>query len=288
MASLDQIDRVVLLTGATSGVGRVAAQQFATDGWTVIAVGRDAQAGSTLEREAEDFPGSIRFLRTDLSQSSSVRRLADQVRAEYDRLDVLANNAGLSTGDWKKTPSGVELTMSVNHLAPFLLTYELIDLLIDADGRIITTASEFHRRGSLDVADLWFEESFDSLDAYARSKLANIVFTFELAQRLPDGTVAHCFHPGFVPTTGLFRDAQLHVRMAIQLAAKVPGIGTSEEAGASRLLELATHREYGRQNGVYLGGDGPMTPDQQASDPDIRSRLWEESAAVLGIDPNWP
>lgn len=288
MAQSEADSEVVLLTGATSGIGNIAARRLAKRGLSVIGVGRDEQAGQQLEDTATDLDGTIEFHRVDLSRFSDVRGLAETVRTSHGQLDVLVNNAGLSAGDWNKTPAGIELTMAVNHLAPYLLTHELIDLIIDSNGRIVTTASEAHRRGSLNDNDLWFEEAYDALDAYASSKLANIAFTLELAKRLPDGPVANCFHPGFIPSTDLFREAPRHIRLTINLASVVPFVGEDEEEGARRLLTLATAPEYGRKSGQYIGGDGPMSPDHQATDADTRRRLWQASAEVLGIDPDWP
>lgn len=288
MATAEPTDGVVLLTGATSGIGRIAAERFADRGWTVIGVGRDETAGERLEDLGATTPGTIDFHRVDLSHVDAVRSLADTVTSAYDRLDVLANNAGLSAGDWNKTPDGIELTMAVNHLAPYLLTHELIEALIATEGRIVTTASEFHRRSSFEGDDLWFEESFDSLEAYARSKLANIAFTIELATRLPAGPVANCFHPGFIPDTELFRDAALYVRLPVNLAAKLPFVGSKPADGADRLLQLATSPAYGERNGQYVTDAGASPPDSLATDESIRAQIWEESAEILDIDPNWP
>ncbi len=288
MAPADPADNVVLLTGATSGIGRIAAERFADRGWTVIGVGRNEAAGTSLEAFGETSPGSIDFHRIDLSHVDEVRALAEAVSSSYDRLDVLANNAGLSAGDWNKTPDGIELTMAVNHLAPYLLTHELIDELIETEGRIVTTASEAHRRSSFEGDDLWFEESFDSLEAYARSKLANISFTLELAGRLPAGPVANCFHPGFIPDTGLFRDAPVHIRLPVNLAAKAPFVGSQPADGAQRLLKLATAPAYGQRSGQYVTDAGASSPDSLATDESIREHIWGASAAILDIDPNWP
>ena len=251
-------DRTVVLTGATSGIGRVAAAELADRGATVAAVGRDRARGEALEAAAAGAAGVVRFHRTDLATREAVRTLAADLRRSYDRIDVLAHNAGLSAGSRRETADGVELTLAVNHLAPYLLTHELLDHLRESpDPRVVVTASEVHRRTTLDPDDLQFDQGYDALAAYARSKAAVIAFTLELADRLPpDASVtANCVHPGFVPSTGLFRDARLRTRLAVRLVGLVPWVGT--------------------------------TP-AEAADPSVRERLWERSAALVGVSPDWP
>ncbi|MDL5363316.1 SDR family NAD(P)-dependent oxidoreductase [Halalkalicoccus sp. NIPERK01] len=286
-------DSVVLLTGGTSGIGAVAARELARTGATVALVGRDERRGRRLADETTaSTPGTVRFHGVDLATRDAVRRLATDVASAYDRLDVLAHNAGLSTDERTITDDGVELTFAVNHLAPYLLTHELLDLLrASAPARVVVTASAVHRRGELAFDDLRMERGYSAIDAYARSKLANVAFTLELADRLGGDdadVVANCFHPGFVPSTRLFRDAGLRTRLFARIAAAVPGIGTTPEAGADRLVELATAPAYGTRSGRYVGADGPETPAQSATDPEFRERLWRVSADLVGIDPDWP
>lgn len=284
-------DPTVLLTGGTSGIGAVAARRLAKRGATVAVVGRDADRGNRL---ADDLTGStdgtVRFHRADLATQEAVRRLAGEVTAAYDRLDVLAHNAGLSRQDHTITDDGVELTLAVNHLAPYLLTHELMHLLRATPGaRVVVTASGVHRRGELALDDVRLADGYEPLDAYARSKLANVAFTIELAHRLDgEDVVANCFHPGFVPSTALFRDASLRVRLFTRIAAVVPWTGTTAEAGADRLVELATAPEYGERSGEYVGSDGPEEPAPAATDTRNRERLWNASADLVGVDPDWP
>ena len=284
-------DRTVVLTGATSGIGRVAAAELADRGATVAAVGRDRARGEALEAAAAGAAGVVRFHRTDLATREAVRTLAADLRRSYDRIDVLAHNAGLSAGSRRETADGVELTLAVNHLAPYLLTHELLDHLRESpDPRVVVTASEVHRRTTLDPDDLQFDQGYDALAAYARSKAAVIAFTLELADRLPpDASVtANCVHPGFVPSTGLFRDARLRTRLAVRLVGLVPGGGTPPAAAADRLLTLTADERYGTASGRYVGGEGPMEPAADVTDPSVRERLWERSAALVGVSPDWP
>jgi len=282
---------VVLLTGGTSGIGREATRRLAADGATVTIVGRDADRGSRIAEESTaETDGTVRFRRADLAGQSTVRELAADVRASHDRLDVLAHNAGLSSSDRIETTDGIERTLAVNHLAPYLLTHELADRLrADGGARVVVTASGIHYRGTLDFADLQFERGYEGLDAYARSKLANVAFTVELADRFDrDGVVANCFTPGFVPSTGLFRESGLRTRLLIGLAGLVPGVGTTEAAGARRLETLATAPEWGSRTGAYVDDGGATEPDPAATDPDVRERLWRVSADLVGVDPGWP
>lgn len=290
MSQLANGGSTVLLTGGTSGIGAVAARKLATRDATVAIVGRDDDGHRLAADLTASTGGTVEFHRADLASQEAVRRLAGEITRTYDRLDVLAHNAGLSTPERTITDDSVELTFAVNHLAPYLLTHELMDLLREsAHARVVVTASGIHTRGELDFNDLELAEGYSAIDAYARSKLANVAFTLELAERLGKReTVANCFHPGFVPSTGLFRDASLRMRLFVRLASLVPGIGTTSGAGADRLVELAIAPEYARRSGCYVGKTGPEVPKQIATDPDFRDRLWRVSADLVDVDPGWP
>lgn len=282
---------VVVLTGGTSGIGRIAATDLADAGWTVAVVGRDHSAGESLVAESSTAPGAIRFHRADLATQARVRSLADELRDAYDGIDALVHNAGLSGSEPIETADGIERTFAVNYLAPYLLTHELLDTVrASAPARIVTTGSELHRRATLDFEDLQFETDYDALGAYSRSKLALVAFTIELATRLPadGGVTANSFHPGFVPSTDLFRDASLRTRLLVRLAGLVPGVGTTPQAGADRLVRLVTEPPFGDRTGAYVTGDGIEEPADEAADSDRRERLWERSAELVGVDPAWP
>ena len=286
-------DRVVVLTGGTSGIGRRAALDLAAEGATVAVVGRDPDRGESLSAAvASDGRGDVAFHRTDLAEMSAVRSLAADLRSSYDRIDALVHNAGLSAHERTETADGIELTLAVNHLAPYLLTRELYDALAATPGgaRVVVTASGLHRRETLDFDDLGREAAYDPVAAYARSKLANVAFTLELAARIPPDhdVTANCFTPGLVPSTRLFRDAPLRTRLAVRLAGVVPGVASSEAEGARRLRSLVTDPRYGEQSGLYVGDDGPEQPSDEASDPAVRERLWNASADLVGVDPDWP
>ena len=286
----DNAQRLVVLTGGTSGIGRIAATDLAAQGAMVAVIGRDQTRGDTLAAEAARLDGDIRFHQADLATQATVRSLAGDLLETYDRIDALVHNAGLSSRRRLETEDGVELTFAVNHLAPYLLTHELLDRLrTSAPTRVVVTASDIHRRATLDFDNLQFTNDYDSLQAYARSKLATIAFTYELADRLEGtGITANCFHPGFVPSTNLFRNAHLWTRLMIRIAALVPGIGTTQQEGAQRLCELVTAPKFGERTGTYVTVDGITSPSAEATDSDTRQQLWESSAQLVGVDPDWP
>ncbi|QCC49336.1 SDR family NAD(P)-dependent oxidoreductase (plasmid) [Halobellus limi] len=282
--------RVVVLTGGTSGIGRIAATDLAAQGATVAVIGRDRTRGDTLVADATPLDGDIRFHQADLATQATVRSLATELLDTYDRIDALVHNAGLSSRHRTETEDRVELTFAVNHLAPYLLTHDLLDRLrASAPARVVVTASDIHRRATFDFDDLQFTTEYDSLQAYARSKLATVAFTLELADRLEDTEItANCFHPGFVPSTNLFRDAPLWTRAMIRAVAIIPGIGTTQQEGARRLCHLVTAPECGERTGTYVTGEGITPPSTEATDPENRQRLWTLSADLVGIDLDWP
>jgi NAD(P)-dependent dehydrogenase (short-subunit alcohol dehydrogenase family) len=280
----------VVLSGGTSGIGRIAATEVAAQGATVAVIGRDQMRGETLVAEATELDGDIQFHQADLATQATVRSLAGELLDTYDRIDALVHNAGLSSRRRTETEDGAELTFAVNHLAPYLLTHELLDRLrSSAPARVVVTASDIHDRATFEFDDLQFTSGYDSLQAYARSKLANIAFTLELADRLEDTEItANCFHPGFVPSTNLFRDAPLWTRVMVRAAAIIPGIGTTQQKGAQRLCKLVTAPKFEERTGTYVTGEGITSPTTEASNPENRKRLWEISAHLVDVDPDWP
>ena len=196
--------RVALVTGASSGIGLHTALGLARAGMWVVMAGRDRGRTEAARRLVTERSGSDRVEVTlaDFSRLGDVRRLAEEILAEHDRLDVLVNNAGLFAPHFRLSTDGFELTFAVNHLAPFLLTDLLLERLkASAPARIVTVASEAHRRNRIDVGDLTRPRDWTMMRAYGRSKLCNILFTRELASRLdPDEVVATCLHPGMVAT----------------------------------------------------------------------------------------
>jgi retinol dehydrogenase-12 len=265
-----------VITGASSGIGRAAAIELAKRGATVVPVGRDAKRTEQVARTVGGAP-----LVADFSSLDAVRALAQELRARHERIDVLVNNAGLVAGRRKLTADGLELTMAVNHFAPFLLTNLLLDRLqASAPARVVTTASDAHRGGLLDVTDLNGERRWSAWSAYGTSKLANIMFTRALARRLAGtGVVANCLHPGVI-RTGLARGAPLPIRVGWRTASV---FFASPRRGASTIVYLASAPEATEVSGGYFVDSRPATPSVQAQDDDLGEQLWEASANAVGL-----
>lgn len=275
------------MTGATSGIGRVAAERLGERGWRVLVHGRDRGRGEQVVDAIEATGGHATFHRADFADFDAVRGLAERVREE-DRLDALVDNAALSVDEYLES-EGVELTLAVNHLAPYLLTHDLLPLLREsAPARVVVTASGVHYRGEIDPEDLSVDD-YDALDAYARSKLANVLFAVELAARLdPEQVTANAYHPGFVPDTGLYRDASLPVRLATGIAARLPFVGTSIADGADGLVYLTDGEAVAGVTGGYFARREQEEPDARANDTGLRERLWDVSADLVDVAPDWP
>jgi retinol dehydrogenase 12 len=268
--------KTVLITGASSGIGAAAATELAKRGASVVLVGRNPRRTESVARRIGAEPVSA-----DFSSLAEVRRLADLVLDRHDRIDVLVNNAGLVSGRRKITDDGLELTMAVNHFAPFLLTNLLLPRLeASAPSRVVTTASDAHRGGLIDLTDLNGEHRWSAWSAYGSSKLANILFTRALARRLEGReTVANCLHPGVI-RTGLARGAPLPIRAGWRLASVFFG---SPKKGASTIVHLATAPEAGEISGAYWVDSRPATPSVQAQDDDLAERLWAASERLTGV-----
>jgi len=280
--------RVAVVTGATSGIGRAAARRLAARGATLVLAGRDRERGRAALDEVRTAGGDGIFVRADFADFEAVRALAREVLDRYDRLDVLVNNAGLSLSE-RRVVGETEAVFAVNHLAPYLLTHDLLArLAADDPGRVVVTASDVHRRGDLDLSDLALED-YEPLDAYARSKLANVLFTVELADRLHgSGVTANAFHPGFVPGSKLWRDTGFPLGPAIRIAARLPFVGTSAESAADGLAHLASSPAVADVSGGYFAGRRREEPDPRVEDAALRERLWRLSARLVGVDPDWP
>jgi NAD(P)-dependent dehydrogenase (short-subunit alcohol dehydrogenase family) len=199
---------VIVVTGASAGIGAAAAVELTRQSHEVLATGRSpSKLDAVHERMKAAAPPELAVpepVAADLSSLDEVRRLADTVQTQFPRVDVLANNAGMQTRRREVSPDGYEMVFAVNHLAPFLLTNLLVEALGSSDGRVVTTSSGVHRVGKIDFDDLQFEHSWRGFQAYGRSKLANIWFTRELEPRT--GLPASCYHPGGV-NTDLSRDS---------------------------------------------------------------------------------
>jgi NAD(P)-dependent dehydrogenase (short-subunit alcohol dehydrogenase family) len=269
---------LVVLTGATRGIGEAAAVQLARRGADLALVGRDkTRVKAVVERARAVAPEhvTVEGHTADLARLDEVRRLAGELNSRYPRIDVLANNAGAKFDGRHVTSDGFEMTFALNHLAPFLLTTLLMDKLEAAKARVVTTSSDAHTRAELDLEDLNFEHTrFRAWRAYGNSKLCNILFTRELQRRHPELT-ASCFHPGVIRTGFGKNDGTLS---RISMAIAGPFFG-SPDSGAKPLVHLAL--DSVPHKGAYFEKLEPKRPSAQARDDSLARALWERSEALV-------
>jgi NAD(P)-dependent dehydrogenase (short-subunit alcohol dehydrogenase family) len=275
--------KAVLITGGTSGIGKATAVAMAAMGADVVVTGRDPERGERALEEirAQSTGGSVELLLADLAVQAEVRRLADEFRESHDRLDVLVNNAGLVQSERTETPDGIETTLAVNHLASFLLTNLLLDLLKkSAPSRVVTVSSEAQRWGAMDFGDLQSRRKYRGMPVYGMTKLANIMFTYELAERLKGtGVTATCVHPGAVNTRfGTNNGGQ----MTLLFRLSKPFMRTPEK-GADTVIHLASSWEVEGVSGKYYSDRNWIEPQEIALDPDARRKLWEASEDLTGL-----
>jgi NAD(P)-dependent dehydrogenase (short-subunit alcohol dehydrogenase family) len=277
--------KVVVITGATSGIGEIAAQRLAGMGARIVLVARDATRGQkTLTRLpglGSGVPHSIYY--GDLSRISECKRVAAEIAAAEPRIDVLINNAGALFGTRHLTAENLEQTFATNHMAYFVLTLRLkANLLAAAPARVVSTASDAHKGYTLDFADLQAAKGYSAIRAYGRSKLCNILFTRELARRWSGtGITANCLHPGFVATR--FGDA------SGGFLSSVVGIGKTlfaitPEKGAETIVYLASSPDVAAISGEYFYKCRPATPTAGGRDDAAANRLWNESAKLAGVE----
>jgi NAD(P)-dependent dehydrogenase (short-subunit alcohol dehydrogenase family) len=268
----------VVLTGATRGIGRAGAIELASQGHEVALVGRERQRVSTVAQEARATGGGapVHEHVADLMLMSEVRRLAEEVRDRHQRIDVLANNAGALFASRKETSEGLEQTFALNHLAPFLLTNLLLDRLGGA--RVVTTSSDAHKAGALDLEDLQSRRSYAAMRVYGISKLCNILFTRELARRHPE-MHANCFHPGVV-RTGFAKNDNGLWKVLTTLGGP---FFRSPASGARTLVWLAVSEQAGALTGEYVQDEKVLAPSAQAQDETLARGLWERSAELAGL-----
>jgi NAD(P)-dependent dehydrogenase (short-subunit alcohol dehydrogenase family) len=265
-------DKTVLITGSTDGVGRVVAQRLGAARARVLVHGRDAARGMALVAEIETAGGKAEFLAADLASLAEVRRLAEAVRARTDRLDILNNNAGIGTAGAKRQVSadGCELRFAVNYLAGFLLTTELLPLLkANAPSRIINVASAGQQ--AIDFGDVMLTRAYDGVRAYCQSKLAQILFTVDLAEQLKGtGVTVNALHPASYMNTTMVRQAGV-----------TPW--SSVETGADAILNLATSPDLKGRSGLYFDGMRESRADAQAYDVKARQQLRDLSLDLVGL-----
>ena len=275
--------KTCVITGATSGIGRAAALELARRGARVVVVARDAGRGRETVSEIERSTGTGRasLLVADLASQSEVRRLASEVRRAAPRLDVLVNNAGAIHMERRVSPDGHETTFAVNHLAAFLLTNLLLPhLRASAPARVVNVASAAHLGGHIDFDDLMGEKGYGGWKAYAQSKLANVLFTQELARRLgADGVSANSLHPGVV-ATGFGKNRNGLLSLGVRIAAP---FFLSARKGAETVVHLASSPQVEGVTGKYFAKCRPAASSGESRDPEVARRLWEASERLTGL-----
>jgi NAD(P)-dependent dehydrogenase (short-subunit alcohol dehydrogenase family) len=276
---------VVVLTGGTSGIGEATALQLAEMGARLVLVARDPQRAARvlelLERKSPAVKHTTHF--ANLSRPGEVVRVAREIAAAEPRIDILINNAGIMSAKRQVTADGLELTFATNHLAYFALTQGLLACLLDsAPARIVNTASEVHRGARLDFDDLQSERSYSGYGAYTKSKLANVLFTRELARRLAGtGVTVNCLHPGVVasrfgqPRSGEAGDPST--------ASFLGSHGIPPEESAEAVVYLATSPDLAQVTGQYFNQRNTATPSKEAQDWAVAEKLWEVSEKLAGI-----
>lgn len=274
--------KTVLITGATSGLGLATAMLLAERGAEVLMVGRERTRSNFMRAEvAKSAAGNapILFL-ADLSSQAEIHRLADRLHGCFSRIDVLINNAAAMFAEREVTPDGLEKTFAVNHLAPFALTHLVLDLLrASPAGRILTASSEFHS-GKLNFSNLQGQQQYNWLGAYKRSKLCNILFTYELARRLAGSTItANCFSPG--PTLTRLGDNMRGLPAAVLwLLKRIPSLLAFPEAAARTPVYVASSPDLDRISGKFFLRCRQTLTRQITYDNSVAVRLWNMSQAL--------
>ncbi|MEI2732770.1 MAG: SDR family oxidoreductase [Dermatophilaceae bacterium] len=286
MTTLSMSGRTVLVTGATNGIGLATAEALARLGAHVGVVGRNPERTEAVvgRLRAAAPEGSLGGHVADLSDLAQVRRLADEVTAAYPRLDVLVNNAGGVWATRRVTVDGFEHTFAVNHLAPFLLTHLLLPRLREsAPARVVTVSSAAHALGRIDFEDLGGAKGYSGQRAYNQSKLANVLFTVELARRTAgQGVTANAMHPGVVRSGFAAEDPSLMMRLGMPL---VRPLMRSPERAATTAVYLASSPDVADVTGAYFADSKRREPAARARDLDAARRLWKVSAEMVGIPP---
>jgi NAD(P)-dependent dehydrogenase (short-subunit alcohol dehydrogenase family) len=276
--------KYVLVTGGTGGIGKATAAGLAALGARVGITGRDQRRAAAAAADIHAATGSraVDIFAADMSAQAEVRRLAAQVLDIYPRLDVLVNNVGGFWAHRHVTADGLEHTLALNHLAPFLLTNLLLDrLAASAPARIVTISSGAHAQGRLDFNDLQGERTYSGQRAYSQSKLANVMFTYQLARRLEGtGVTVTAAHPGVVATSFGTEDHAAHLGIMIRVAR--PLMKTPSQ-GALTPIYLASSPEAEGVTGQYFAGRKPKTSSKASYDTAAAARLWQASAALTGM-----
>ena len=272
--------KVCLVTGATDGIGKVSARVLAELGAKVIIVGRNPEKSAIVLAELRSISGNenIDLLMADLAVMQEVRDLAEQVISRYDRIDVLLNNAGGYFTKHEITSDGLEMTFALNHMSYFLLTNKLMELLkYSAPARIVNVSSDAHYGVDMEFENLNGEQEYKAWKAYQKSKLANVLFTYELLKKVPGNITVNCLHPGFVATNfghnigGFFGPV-------LKIAQRISAIDPEE--GAKTSIFLCSAPEVKGVSGKYFYKCQPKTSSRESRNMDTGKRLWQISSDI--------
>ncbi len=274
--------KICLITGANSGIGKATTRGLAKKGPKIVMVCRNESRGKAAREEImrESGNSNIDLMIADLSSQQSIRKLAEDFVAQYDRLDILINSAGAIYSDLQYSEDGIEMQFATNHLGYFLLSHLLLDVLKDSiPSRIINVASNAHFKGKIDFEDLYGEKRYSGLRAYAQSKLANVLFTYELSRKLVDSSVmVNCLHPGSVRTPlGLKCNSWLY---KIGWTAAMPFL-ISPEKGAKTSIYLASSPDLEGITGKYFDNCEEIRSSALSYDEAIAKKLWDKSEKLI-------
>ncbi len=280
--------KICIVTGATSGMGHATARALAQRSATVIIVGRNSEKSAATVNRIQQQTGNqaIEFMVADLSSQKDIRRLAQQFKDKYPRLDVLVNNAGAWITKRQESVDGVEMTFALNHLACFLLTNLLLDTLkATVPARIINISSYGHRAGQMNFDDLQFQQKYNGMHAYRQSKLANVLFTYELARRLAGtGVTVNAVNPGLVATRFGFNNPGFIPQRVADLLIRLYGfVGTNPEQGAQTAIYLATSPDVEGTIGKYFEKQKAVPSSPLSYDEQVAHRLWRISAEMTNF-----
>lgn len=284
----DMKDKVCIVTGANSGIGKVTAIEIAKKGAKLIMVCRSKERGQEALNDVVKISGNndVSLMLADMSSQSSILDFTKEFKSKYDRIDVLVNNAGLIVGERKLTIDGLESTFATNHMGYYLTTKWLLDLVKESkSGRIVNVASEAHRAGDINLFnDINCEKGYNSMKVYGQSKLYNIIFTYELDKRLKaDGiknVTVNCLHPGVI-ASNFGSSGSVLMRFAVKIAR--PFLQTNEQ-GAETQIYLSTSPDVEGISGKYFDKKRPVKSSRISYDEKLWERLWEISENNIKVN----
>jgi len=278
-------DKVCIITGANSGIGKIIAIEIAKKGYHTVMICRNKERGDAARKEVINLSGNlnVELMLADLSLQSEITKLSNEIKKKFPRIDILINNAATIVKDYTETCEGVETTFATNHFAYFLLTILLLQNLNAAENaRIVNVASAADKYGNLDFDDLFMKKNYSQFIAYSNSKLANIIFTYDLAQRLKKKTniTVNCIHPGSTKTN-ISRETGGMIRLSFKL---LRPFMRSPKKSAETIVWLATAPELEGLSGKYFYNHREIKSKKMSYEPEVARKLWEISKKITGLD----